>query len=65
MKLPIYDSSNGRTIIGYADGIRSASLAIRKLVTVPAGFTLRVWQRTDIMRDCLELPDGYVYSIGR
>jgi len=65
MKLPIYDSSNGRAIIGYANGIRSATVTIRRMVTVPAGFTLRVWQRTDIMQDCLGLPAGYVYTIGR
>jgi hypothetical protein len=65
MKLPIFDSRDGRTIIGHAEGIRSASLAIRKLVTIPAGFTLYVWKRTDIMQDCLNLPEGYVYCIGR
>jgi hypothetical protein len=65
MKLPIFDSSNGRTIIGYANGIRSATVTIRRMVTVPAGFTLRVWQRTDIMQDFLGLPAGYVYAIGR
>ena len=65
MKLPIYDSSNGRTIIGHADGIRSATAVVRKLVSIPAGFTLRVWQRPDVIRECLDLPDGYVYSIGR
>jgi hypothetical protein len=65
MKLPIFDSSNGRTIIGHADGIRQATATIRRTVTVPAGFTIRVWQRTDIMQDCLGLPAGYVYAIGR
>jgi hypothetical protein len=65
MTLPIFSSSDGRTIIGHANGERSASLAIRKLVTVPAGFKLAVWKRSDNMADMLELPIGYVYSIYR
>lgn len=65
MKLPIFDSRDGRTIIGYAEGVRSAGVAIRKLVNIPAGWTLYVWKRSDTMQDCLDLPMGYVYSIGR
>ena len=65
MKLPIFSSSDGRTVIGHAEGERSASLAIRRLIDVPAGFKLHVWRRRDDMQDMLELPDGYVYSIYR
>lgn len=65
MKLPIFDNRDGRTIIGYAEGLRSASVAIRRTINIPAGFKLYVWRRTDTMRDCLDLPDGYCYSIGR
>jgi len=66
MQLPIFDSSNGRTIIGTATGIRSATVQIRRLITIPAGFTLNVWQRSkaDIdMTDMLDLPDGFCYSV--
>ena len=64
--LPIFDSSNGRTIIGMATGIRSATIQIRRLITIPAGFTLHVWQRSkaDIdMTDVCEMPDGFCYSV--
>jgi hypothetical protein len=61
--LPIFDSRDGRTIIGYAAGERSASLIIRKLINVPTGFTLHVWKRRDDMADMLDLPIGFVYSI--
>ena len=65
MTFPIFSSSDGRTVIGHANGERSASLVIRRLVDVPAGFKLAVWKRTDTMADMLELPIGYVYSIYR
>jgi len=61
--LPIFDSSNGRTIIGYATGERSAVLAIRRMVNVPKNHRLAVWRRNRDMQDILDLPDGYVYSI--
>jgi len=63
MKLPIFSDSDGRTIIGYAQGERSAGIAIRKLLSIPIGFNLRVWRRKDNMQDLLNLPDGFVYSI--
>jgi hypothetical protein len=63
MKLPIFSDRDGRTIIGYAEGERSAGIAIRRLLTIPAGFKLRVWRRRDDMQDMLDLPDGFVYSI--
>ena len=66
MDLPIFDSGNGRTIIGHASGIRSATIQIRRLITIHAGFTLNVWQRSkaDIdMTDLFEMPDGFCYSV--
>jgi len=67
MKLPIF-GNNGREVIGYAEGVRSATVAIRRAITVPSGFKLLVWQRSKAwcdMSDLLELPDGFVYSIYR
>ena len=68
MKLPIF-GSDGRTIIGHASGIRSATVILRRLVDVPAGFKLLVWQRSNAggvdMTEILDLPDGFVYSIYR
>ena len=63
MKLPIFSDSDGRTIIAYATGERSAGIALRRLLTIPMGFNLRVWRRRDDMQDLLNLPDGFVYSI--
>lgn len=60
---PIFDSRDGRTVIGHATGERSASLKIRKLVDIPKGFNLIVWRRSHHMIDLLDLPDGFVYSI--
>lgn len=64
--LPIFDTRDGRTIIGEASGIRSATIAIRRMITIDPRMTLHVWQRSkaDIdMTDILDLPDGFVYSI--
>jgi hypothetical protein len=63
MKLPVFSSSDGRTVIGYAEGIRSATLVIRRTITIDPAATLYVWKRTDIMQDCLDLPEGYCYSL--
>ena len=66
MSLPIFDSANGRTIIGTATDIRSATVQIRRLITIPTGFTLHVWQRSkaDVdMTDILDMPDGFCYSL--
>ena len=66
MRLPIFDSGNGRTIIGMATGVRSATVQIRRLIHIPSGSTLHVWQRSkaDIdMTDVFEMPDGFCYSI--
>ena len=65
MKLPIFDSRDGRTVIGHAEGVRTATVALRKILTVPAGFTLYVWQRKPEIMDCLDFPAGFVYSISK
>lgn len=64
MTLPIFDSRDGRTVIGYASGVRSAGVQIRRLVNIPAGFYLYVWQRDRDMQEMLDVPAGFVYSIG-
>jgi len=61
--LPIFSSSDGRTVIGKAAGIRSATVAIRRLIDVPHGFTLHVWERSQYMQEILDLPRGFVYSV--
>ena len=64
--LPIFDSRDGRTVIGHANGLRGAIVAIRRLITVPQRGRLIVWQRSkaDIdMRDLLDVPDGFCYAI--
>jgi hypothetical protein len=65
MKLPIFDSRDGRTVIGHAEGVRTATVALRKILTVPAGFNLYVWQRKPEIMDCLDFPAGFVYSISK
>lgn len=66
MKLPIFDSGDSRTVIGYATGIRSASLQILRLIRVPPGWTLHVWQRSkaDVdLTDLCDMPDGFCYAL--
>lgn len=63
MSYPIFDSRDGRTVIGRANGVRSAVVQLRKMLTIPAEFSLYVWLRTDTMSDMLDLPVGFVYSI--
>ena len=65
MKLPIFDSRDGRTVIGHAEGVRSATVVLRKMLTIPAGFTLYVWQRKPDIEEILDFPTGFVYSIGK
>jgi len=64
MKLPVFSSSDGRTVIGHATGERSAGLLIRRTITIPAGFVLYVWRRSRFAMDLNGLADGYVYSVG-
>lgn len=65
-KLPIFSPMNGRDVIGFASGIRSATSIIRGLITVDPRCTLHVWQRSKCfidMTDVLEMPDGFCYAI--
>ena len=62
-KLAIYDTRDGRTIVGYANSIGGAARVVRKLVSIPPEFRLRVWRRSDAVRECLGLADGYCYAI--
>ena len=64
-KLPVFDARDGRTVLGYAEGVRTATVLVRKLVNVPAGFKLEVWKRNETMCEILEAPEGFVYSIYR
>lgn len=64
--LPVFSSTDGRTVIGMANGVRSAGVLIRKAITIDPQSTLHVWQRSkaDIdMTDILDLPDGFCYAI--
>ena len=62
MGYPIF-AGNGRTVIGAADGVRFASLKIRRLIDIPKGFVLHVWLRSGSMADILGLPQGFVYAL--
>ena len=64
-KLPIFDGTNGRTVIGFATSVESATRAIKQLVTIPQGFELVVWQRAPHMQEILDLPAGYCYAISK
>ena len=63
MNYPIFSNSDGRTVIGQAQGIRSATVALRLILNIPKGFNLYVWQRSKMMQDILSLPDGFCYAI--
>jgi hypothetical protein len=63
MKYPIFSSMDGRTVIGFASGIRSATVEIRKLIDIPSGFFLHIWRRNQFMQEILNLPDGFCYCV--
>jgi hypothetical protein len=61
MKKPIF---NHREIIGYASSLKQAEKVIRsQLQAIPDGFQVIVKERSELMRDMLNSPPGYVYSI--
>ena len=60
MKLPVM---NGREVLGYATGERSASILIRKRLTVHPQGRLYVWRRQAHVAEILDLPDAYVFAI--
>ena len=59
-KLPIWD---GRVQIGEASSMEGARRAILKLISVPDGFHPKVWERSPVMQEILDLPPGYVFAI--
>lgn len=65
MKQPVlsYSTGNGYIVIGHASGIRSATAIVRRMVSVPAGAKLHVWERPQIMQEINGGPAGYVYAV--
>ena len=59
MKKPIY---NWREIVGYANTTEQAKTLLLKILDVPTGFTLSVWERPDYICEIRNLPKGFVYS---
>ena len=59
--IPIFDN---REVIGHASTVKGAISVIKKMITIPRGFHLYVWRRSALMQEILDLPDGFVYSIG-
>ena len=61
MKKPIF---NYRTIVGYASNAEQAKRVIKKqLQAIPDNFDVIVEERSELMREMLNSPLGYVYSI--
>jgi hypothetical protein len=63
VKLPIFGGTGNREIMGFASSVNEASKLIRRLIDVPKGFSLHVWQRETWLREVLEVPDGFVFSV--
>lgn len=59
---PIYDN---REIVGYARNVAHAKRVLLKTIRITTGFTLQVWERPAHICDILQLPQGYVFSIGK
>ena len=57
---PIFDN---RTVIGQAKTVSAAKRVLASLVSVPRGFHLHVWLRSDVMCEILEQPQGFVFSV--
>ncbi len=61
MKKPIF---NHREIIGFASNAKQAERVIRKqLQAIPDNFQVIVKERSELMREMLNSPDGFIYSI--
>ena len=65
MKLPVmtYATGQGYTVIGYATGIRSATVVFRMLLDIPKNATLYVFERSSLMQEINGGPSGYVHAI--
>ena len=59
--LPIFDN---RTQIGTASSEKQAERFLRRVLDIHPMFEIKVWRRSNLIGDLLQLPDGYVYSIG-
>ena len=61
MKKPIF---NHREIIGYASNPKQAERIIRsKLSAIPDSFQVIIKERSELMREMLNSPEGFIYSI--
>ena len=61
MKKPIF---NHREIIGFASTAKQAEKVIRKqLQAIPDNFQVIVKERSELMREMLNSPEGFIYSI--
>lgn len=61
MKKPIF---NHREIIGYASNQKQAERIIRsKLSVIPDTFQVIIKERSELMREMLNSPEGFIYSI--
>lgn len=61
MKKPIF---NHREIIGFASTAKQAEKVIRKqLQAIPDSFQVIVKERSELMREMLNSPEGFIYSI--
>lgn len=59
--IPIFDN---RTQIGAASSQKHAERFLRRTLNIHPMFEIKVWRRSNLIGDLLQLPDGYVYSIG-
>lgn len=55
---------NNRTQIGTAASEKQAERFLRQTLGIHPMFQIKVWRRSNLIGDLLQLPDGYVYSIG-
>ena len=61
MKKPIF---NHREIIGYANNPKQAEKVIRsKLQSIPDSFQVIIKERSELMCEMLNSPEGFIYSI--
>jgi hypothetical protein len=61
MKKPIF---NHREIVGYASSAKQAERIIRsKLQAIPDCFQVIVKERSELMREMLNSPEGFIYSV--
>ena len=63
MNLPIFGGISNREVLGYAASKRRAETVIKRTITIPKGFSLEVWRRDPRIREILEVPDGFVFSV--